>query len=162
MANESSTSNPLPRRPEAALTPRPVRLLLIGRVKMGAEPALRQVQAEFPLDAATEAGIDAVEAFIGSGQYAVQLEIGRGDVQQVLAAFLNDPRVRAFRDKLEPVTEGLPGANYQFGGAAGEPSSQTIYNTGDLHFAASMYRWRAGHAPEAGTEPQGRSGRPSS
>lgn len=143
---------------DTALTPRPLRLLLVGRVKPGAEPALRRVQAAFPRDAATEAGIDAVEAFIGSGTYAVQLEISRHDVQQVLAAFLNDPRVRTFRDELEPVTEGLPGPDYQFGGTAGDPSSLTVYHTGDLHFAASMYRWRAGQPPEAGTGPQGRSG----
>jgi hypothetical protein len=127
---------------DATLTTRPVRLLLVGRVKPGAEPALRRVQAGFPREAATEAGIEAVEAFIGSGTYAVQLEISCGDVQEVLAAFLNDPRVRAFRDQLEPVTEGLPGPNYHFGGATGEASGTTIYNTGDLHFAASMYRWR--------------------
>ena len=136
-------------RSDAALTTRPVRLLLVGRVKPGAEPALRRVQAAFPREAAIEAGIDAVEAVIGSGTYAVQLEISRGEVQQVLAAFLNDPRVRAFRDQLEPVTEGLPGPDYQFGGAASETSGATIYNTGDLHFAASMYRWRAGQESEA-------------
>ena len=105
------------------------------------------MQARFPLDAAAEAGIDAVEAFIGSGHYAVQLEIGRNDVQRVLATFLNDSRVRAFRDELEPVTEGLPGPDYRFGTAEDEASGQTIYNTGDLHFAASMYRWRRGQAP---------------
>ena len=156
MENSTSMSSQSS-RPDAALTPRPVRLLLVGRVKPGAEPALRRLQAAFPRDAAEEAGIDAVEAFIGSGTYAVQLEISRHDVQQVLAAFLNDPRVRAFRDQIEPVTEGLPGPDYQFGGAAGDASSLTVYNTGDLHFSASMYRWRVGHAPEAGTEPHGRS-----
>jgi hypothetical protein len=155
MEHTSSTSSQSSRA-DAALTPRPLRLLLVGRVKPGAEPALRRIQATFPRDAAEEAGIDAVEAFIGSGTYAVQLEISRNDVQQVLAAFLNDPRVRAFRDQLEPVTEGLPGPDYQFGGAAGDPSGQTVYNTGDLHFSASMYRWRSGHIPEAGAEPQGR------
>jgi hypothetical protein len=97
-----------------------------------------------------------VEAFIGSGTYAVQFEISRPDVQQVLAAFLNDPRVRAFRDQIEPVTEGLPGPDYEFGGAAGDSSSLTVYNTGDMHFSASMYRWRAGHASEAGSQPHGR------
>ena len=135
---------------DPTLTTRPVRLLLVGRVKPGAEPALRRVQAGFPRDAATEAGIDAVEAFVGSGTYAVQLEISRGEVQGVLAAFLNDPRVRAFRDQLEPVTEGLPGADYQFGGAADEASGATVYHTGDLHFAASMYRWRAGQDTDTG------------
>lgn len=162
MEHTSSTSNQPLQRSDAALTPRPLRLLLVGRVKPGEEPALRRVQADFPRDAAAEAGIDAVEAFIGSGTYAVQLEIGRNDVQQVLATFLNDPRVRAFRDQLEPVTEGLPGPDYHFGGASGDASSETVYNTGDLHFAASMYRWRSGQEPEAGTEPQSRSSRSAS
>ena len=162
MSTESGDAAKARQRPDAALTPRPLRLLLIGRVKPGAEPALREVQVQFPYDAAAEAGIDAVEAFLGSGHYAVQLEIGRNDVQQVLAAFLNDPRVRAFRDKLEPVTEGLPGPDYRFGAAEYEASGQTIYNTGDLHFAASMYRWRTGQAPQAGVEPQERASRTSS
>ena len=164
MTDRVQETNPTTRRPTAALTPRPLRLLLVGRVKPGAERALREVQAGFPLDAAAEAGIDAVEAFVGSGQYAVQLEIGRDDVQEVLAAFLNDPRVREFRDRLEPVTEGLPGAGYLFGAAdhvhgseAEPPSGAQVYHTGDLHFAASMYRWRAGERVQAGEEPKGRS-----
>jgi hypothetical protein len=162
MPSEPSESHRVRQRPEAALTPRPIHLLLVGRVKPGAEQALREVQARFPLDAAAEAGIDAVEAFIGSGHYAVQLEIGRNDVQRVLATFLNDPRVRVFRDELDPVTEGLPGPDYRFGTAAHEASGQTIYNTGDLHFAAGMYRWRRGQAPQTGDEPQGRASKMSS
>jgi hypothetical protein len=161
MSSKSPESRQVRQRPEAALTPRPLRLLLVGRVKPGAEPALREVQAQFPLDAAAEAGIDAVEAFIGSGQYAVQLEISRNDVQRVLTTFINDPRVRAFPDKLEPVTEGLPGPDYRFGAAEHETSGQTIYNTGDLHFAASMYRWRMGQMPQAGDKPQGRASKTS-
>jgi hypothetical protein len=162
MPSEASETNQTRQRPDAALTPRPLRLLLIGRVKRGAEPALREVHAQFPYAAAAEAGIDAVEAFLGSGHYAVQLEIGRNDVQPVLAAFFNDPRVRAFRDQLAPVTEGLPGPDYRFGAADPDAAGQTIYNTGDLHFAASMARWRKGEAPQAGVEPQGRASRTSS
>ena len=92
-----------------ALTPRPLRLLLIGRVKPGAESALRETQARFPCDAAIEAGIEAVEAYVGSGHYAVELEISANDVQRVLATFFNDRRVREFRTELEPMVEGLPG-----------------------------------------------------
>jgi hypothetical protein len=51
--------------------------------------------------------------------------------------------VRAFRDQIEPLTERLPGPDHQFGGAAGDSFTLAVYNTGDLHFAASMYRWRA-------------------
>jgi hypothetical protein len=150
----------------AALTPRPVRLLLIGRFKPGSEAALREAQAHFPCDAAIEAGIEAVEAFIGSGHYAVELEIGAADIQHVLATFFNDSRVREFRAALEPMVEGLPGADYQFGpadrfhaDAEGEADEgQTVYNTGDLPFAASMYRWRVGEPPQTGRVPHGRTG----
>jgi hypothetical protein len=148
----------------AALTPRPLRLLLIGRVKPGAEAALRETQARFPCDAAIEAGIEAVEAYVGSGHYAVELEIGADDVQHVLATFFNDRRVREFRTELAPMVEGLPGPEYRFGaadrfhadasGAAdAEQPPQTIYNTGDLPFAASMYRWRVGEPPQTGRIP---------
>jgi hypothetical protein len=151
----------------AALTPRPLRLLLIGRVKPGAEAALRETQAQFPCDAAIEAGIEAVEAYVGSGHYAVELEIGADDVQRVLATFFNDHRVREFRSQLEPMVEGLPGAEYQFGpadrfhadasgAAGGDQPPQTVYNTGNLPFAASMYRWRVGEQPQTGRIPHSR------
>ena len=148
----------------AALTPRPLRLLLIGRVKPGTETALRETQARFPCDAAIEAGIEAVEAFVGSGHYAVGLEIGADDVQHVLATFFNDRRVREFRNELEQIVDGLPGPEYQFGPAdrfhagasgvaEGEEPQPTVYNTGDLPFAASMYRWRVGEQPQTGRVP---------
>ena len=151
----------------AALTPRPLRLLLIGRVKPGAEMALREIQAGFPCDAAIEAGIEAVEAFVGSGHYAVGLEIGADDVQHVLATFFNDRRVREFRNELEEIVDGLPGPAYQFGPAdrfhaeasgvaEGEQPQPTVYNTGDLPFAASMYRWRIGEQPQTGRIPHSR------
>ena len=154
-------------RQTAALTPRPVRLLIIGRVTRGSEAALREAQAHFPCDAAIEAGIEAVEAFIGSGHYAVELEIGADDIQHVLATFFNDSRVREFRAAIEPMVEGLPGPDYQFGpadrfhadapgGATDGQTAQTIYNTGDLPFAASMYRWRVGEPPQTGKTPHGR------
>jgi hypothetical protein len=151
----------------AALTPRPLRLLLIGRVKPGAESALRETQARFPCDAAIEAGIEAVEAYVGSGHYAVELEIGADDVQRVLATFFNDHRVREFRTELEPMVEGLPDPGSQFGpadrfhadalgAAGGEQPLQTVYNTGDMPFAASMYRWRVGEPPQTGRIPHSR------
>lgn len=151
----------------AALTPRPLRLLLIGRVKPGAESALRETQARFPCDAAIEAGIEAVEAYVGSGHYAVELEISADDVQRVLATFFNDHRVREFRTELQPMVEGLPEPGYQFGPAdrfhagalstaGAEQPQPTIFNTGDLPFAASMYRWRVGEQPQTGRIPHSR------
>jgi hypothetical protein len=133
-------------RQPVALTPRPIRLLIIGRIKQGAETKLREAQARFPHDAANEAGIEAVEAFIGSGFYAVQFEIGRDDIQHVLTTFFNDDRVRRFRADLEPIVDNLPSPDYRFGPAdrvhpgEDDDSVLTVYNTGDLPFAASMYR----------------------
>jgi hypothetical protein len=150
-------------RQAAALTPRPIRLLMIGRIKQGREPHLREAQARFPHDAANEAGIDAIEAYIGSGFYAVQLEIGRDDIQHVLSTFFNDDRVRQFRADLDPIVDNLPSPDYRFGPAdrfhQGEEQAEAaiVYNTGDLPFAASMYRWRVGEAPQTGKTPQKRS-----
>jgi hypothetical protein len=149
-------------RQPVALTPRPLRLLIIGRIKPGAESRLREAQARFPHDAANEAGIDAIEAYIGSGFYAVQFEIGREDIQHVLATFFNDDRVRRFHTDLEPIVDGLPGPDYHFGPAdqfhpdAEPEAAATVYNTGDLPFAASMYRWRVGEPPQTGKTPHGR------
>ena len=82
MPNEPSGSHQVRQRPEAALTPRPLRLLLVGRVRPGAEPALREVQARFPLTQPLRPA-STRRAFIGSGQYAVQLEISRNDAAGV-------------------------------------------------------------------------------
>ncbi len=148
----------------AALTPRPVRLLLIGRVRPGQEATLRAAQVRFPFAAAAAAGIDAVEAYIGSSYYAVELEIADPDVQAVLAKFFNDPRVREFRASLDPAVAGLPEAAASFSpadpdhdapAAAAADAGGSVFTSADLPFAASMYRWRVGELPETGAEPRG-------
>jgi hypothetical protein len=163
--HKEDNSMSVSRETTSALTPRPLRLLLVGRVKPGAEPGLRAIQAQFPVAVAEEAGISAFEAYVGSGQYAITIEIDQPNVQHVLARFFNDSRIRDFRTRLEPFVEGLPGPGYQFGSARAAAEQQadagvstTIYNTGDLHFAASMYRWRQGEPPRTGTAPRGSDG----
>ena len=93
---------------DAALTTRPVRLLLVGRVKPGAEPALRRVQATFPREAATEAGLvsaDDAEVLVRSWRTvsrvrnAITLVQGKGSdqlprdprIKQAMAAVLGYP-----------------------------------------------------------------------
>src|SRR3954464_14901558 len=80
----------------AALTPRPIRLLLVGKVWPGRERAVREAQSRFPIEAATECGIDAVEAYIGSGYYALVFESSSNDMQQTLASLLDNERVKGF------------------------------------------------------------------
>jgi hypothetical protein len=149
-------------RPEAALTPRPIRLLLFGRVRPGREREVREAQARFPEHAAAEAGIAAVEAYIGSGHYAVAFEVDTHDTQHALATCFNDPRIRDFLASLEPAVEGLPGTGWRFGASddfhAGETGSpeERVLTTANLPLAANMYRWRAGSPPQKGEEPHGR------
>jgi hypothetical protein len=155
-----------PERPEVALTPRPRRLLLIGRVVAGQEAAVREAQARFPREAAAAAGIAAVEAFIGSGYYAVALEIDADDIQETLAAYFNDPAIQALHAELQPVVEGLPGPGWRYGpadafhedgaGSAGDDQgSGPLLGSADLPLAASMYRWRIGETPQTGAVPHG-------
>jgi hypothetical protein len=142
-------------QPQAALTPRPRRLLLVGRVELGQEQAVRDAQGRFPFDAAAEAGISAVEAFLGSGYYAIWLEIDSDDVQAVLAAYVNHPAVRAFHAALRPIVDGLPDPDLAFGASDpfhGDPHAPgtaptdppSSFGTADLPLAASMYRWSMG------------------
>jgi len=83
-----------PGRTPSGANAAPARLLLVTRVNAGDEVQVRYWQARFPDDAAAEARSDAVEAFIGSGSYAIAFEIGAADAQGMLARFLNDPRAR--------------------------------------------------------------------
>jgi hypothetical protein len=163
-------SDPLPTAPRferhpAALTPRPTRLLLIGRVRAGQEPAVREAQADFPFQAAAEAGIEAVEAFIGSGYYALAFESSTEDMQQTLSTCLNDARMKAFFSTLEPAVEGLPDSTWLLTPGddfhavkVAEPSAgeaTSVLGTASLPLAANMYRWRMGEKPQLGEEPHG-------
>jgi hypothetical protein len=137
---------------EPEFTTRPRRLLLMGRMQPGQEMAVLEAQLRFPYEAAAGAGINAVEGFVGSGNYALLLEIDGDDAQKALAAFLNDPRVREFHASLRPYVSGLPLPGQQYVGsdlaheraAAGEARgtpSDPFYSSADLPLAASIYRW---------------------
>lgn len=152
--------------PIPARTPKPRRLLLVASVKAGNEVQVRYWQARFPVEAAAAAGIDAVEAFVGSGYYAIAFEIGDRDAQRILASYFNDSRVREFHEHLSRFVEGLPKLEGQFGpgdayhgnapeGATSGGDASAHYGSGDLGFAAGMYRWRAGEEPQTGDAPRG-------
>lgn len=130
---------------------RPRRLLLTGSVETGQEDALIEAHTRLPADAAAAAGIEAVEAFIGSGRYALLLEIDVDDAQQALEAFLNDPRTRTFLASLSPLVSGFPGPDARYAPsdafhdeADATPDAGGSYSSADLPLAASMYRWRQG------------------
>jgi hypothetical protein len=153
-------------RPLSALTPRPVRLLLVGKVRLGREGVVREVQTRFPIDVAAQWGVEAVEAFVGSGYYALVFESSSSDLQRALMSFFDDDRVKAFFADLEPDVEDLPGPEWRLtsghrfhqDGAASSTSFETgsTLGTAALPLAANMYRWRVGQPPEIGDEPHGR------
>ena len=163
MGSNDSQTGMHPDRPHAALTPRPIRLLLVGNVRPGRERAVREAQTRFPIDAAVETGIDAIEAFIGSGYYALVLESSSQDMQQTLTSCLSDERIKAFFAALAPDVEGIPGPEWSLApgdrfhmrGATGSTSdgSDFALGTAALPLAANMYRWRVGQQPEIGDEP---------
>jgi hypothetical protein len=163
MERNSAQAGMRSERPQAALTPRPVRLLLVGTVHPGRERAVREAQARFPVDAAAESGIEAVEAFIGSGYYTLLFESSSNDMQQTLTSCLNDERVKAFFATLEPDVVGMPGPEWHLApedqfhtqGLAGDGSDRVdpAFGTASLPLAANMYRWRVGQQPEVGEEP---------
>ncbi len=136
---------------------------MMARVEPGHEVQVRYWQARFPHEAAQAAGIDAVEAFVGSGYYALSLEMRDEDVQRALSAFFNHPIVRAFFGHLGEFVEGLPDPEQRFGAADDVPGDAdrtrigaddgAPYATADLPLASGMYRWRAGSGPSTGNEP---------
>jgi hypothetical protein len=137
---------------DAAFTTRPRRLLMVGRIQPGREVEILDLQQRLPFEAAANAGIDAVEAFVGSGHYAVLLEIDADDAQSALAAFMNDPRVQEFHATLQPLVSGFPSPDWQYAASDRFHPEEAIdgatlaatgpaYSSADLPLAASVVRW---------------------
>lgn len=128
-------------------TTRPRRLLMVGRIQPGREGEVLDAHAGLPIEAAAAAGIDAVEAFLGSGHYALMLEIDGDDAQEALAAYLNDARVKDFHRTLQPIVTGFPSPDARYGPsdafhAGGSADLRSgVYSSADLPLAASMFRW---------------------
>jgi hypothetical protein len=137
--------------PEPEFTTRPRRLLMIGHMRPGQETAVLEAQLHYPVEAAARASIERVEGFVGSGHYALLLEIAGDDAQQALTTYLNDPEVRAFHASLRPMVEGLPGpdAAYVPGPFHAQAPTESVerssesptYSSAYMSLAASVFRW---------------------
>ena len=134
-------------------TTRPRRLLMIGRMLPGQESDVLAAHERLPFGVAAAAGIDAIEAFVGSGHYAMLLEIDADNAQESLAAYFNDPQVREFHAELRPLVSGLPIPEWEYVASDGPHKenasredaareSGPTYSSADLPLAASMYRWK--------------------
>ncbi len=102
-------------------------VLFVSSMTLGTETDVRRIHEQFPVKALERAAdIERIEAFIGSGFYALQLAFRDGDFQDRFRAFVTMPDVQSFFDQLRPYVDELPSATDQ---------------TADLHLATRLLYW---------------------
>lgn len=84
-------------------------VLFISPVTLGDEVQIRQIHELFPIEALAESEtVVRLEAFVGSGFYALKLGMADGDFQEQFRAFITLPEMQTFFDALRPHVESLP------------------------------------------------------
>jgi hypothetical protein len=107
-------------------------ILYVSSMKLGDELQVRHIHDQFPVEALERGtGIEKLTAFIGSGFYALEVNVddGDGDFQAHFHQFLSTPEVQSFFDALRAHIDELP-----------LPESQTA----ELHLATPMLQWERG------------------
>jgi hypothetical protein len=104
-------------------------VLLISKMALGEEVAVRRLHESFPLEALERGiGVERLLAFIGNGWYALEITVGDGDFQSNFHRFLAAPEFRDFFAALRPFVPLLP-----------TPDAHTA----DLPLATAMLLWQA-------------------
>ena len=84
-------------------------VLYISPMTLGDELEVRRIHDAFPLEALSAGvGVEAIKAFIGSGNYALEITVADGDFQEQFHQFLATPDVTLFLDQLRPFVQNLP------------------------------------------------------
>jgi hypothetical protein len=84
-------------------------VLLISPVTLGDEVQIRQIHDSLPAEAIAQSGsVENLQAFVGSGFYALQLAFAAGDFQEQFRTFVSLPEVQTFFDALRPYVQSLP------------------------------------------------------
>ena len=107
-------------------------ILYVSSMTLGDEVQVRQIHESFPMHALESGiGVEKLTAFIGSGFYALEVEIDdeEGNFQERFHAFLRTPEVQDFFDALRSHVDELP-----------TPESQTA----ELHLATPLLQWERG------------------
>jgi hypothetical protein len=105
-------------------------VLYVSPMTLGDELEVRTIHETFPLNALEEAsGIQSLQAFIGSGFYALEITVGDGDFQEQFHRFLETPAVVDLMTALRPYVSDLP-----------EPGEETAA----MPLAAPLIQWERG------------------
>jgi hypothetical protein len=105
-------------------------VLYVSPMTLGDELEVRTIHETFPLNALEEAsGILSLQAFIGSGFYALEITVGDGDFQEQFHRFLETPAVVDLMTALRPYVSDLP-----------EPGEETAA----MPLAAPLIQWERG------------------
>lgn len=106
-------------------------VLLVSRMEVGSELAVREAHDRFPIEILDRGiGVERFVAFIGSGQYALELTVSDGDFQENFHRFLATPEVKDLFSALRHYVTDLP-----------SPDTETAH----MPLATAMLLWnRAG------------------
>ena len=84
-------------------------VLFVSPVTLGDEVQIRQVHEILPTEAIAQSeSIERMQAFVGSGFYALELAFADGDFQERYRTFVSLPEVQTFFDALRPYVQSLP------------------------------------------------------
>jgi hypothetical protein len=105
-------------------------VLYVSPMTLGNELDVRTIHENFPLETLEEAsGVESLQAFIGSGFYALEITVGDGDFQEQFHRFLETPAVVDLLTALRPYVSDLP-----------QPGEETA----DMPLAAPLIQWQRG------------------
>lgn len=84
-------------------------VLFISPVTLGDEVQIRQTHDLLPTEAIAQSeSVERIQAFVGSGFYALELAFAEGDFQERFRTFVSLPEVQTFFDALRPYVQSLP------------------------------------------------------
>lgn len=102
-------------------------VLLVSRMDIGREVAVREIHDRFPMEVLERGiGVDRLVAFIGSGYYALELTVSDGEFQSNFHRFLATKEVNDLFTGLRAHVPDLP-----------EPDVET----GHMPLATAMLLW---------------------
>lgn len=103
-------------------------VLFVSPMTLGDEVQVRAIHERFPVDVLDQGiGVERLNAFIGSGFYALEITVGQGDFQAQFHRFLDTPEVAAFFAALAPHVQNLP-----------QPGQETAA----MQLAAPLLEWQ--------------------
>jgi hypothetical protein len=121
----------------------------VARLDTGDEVQVRQVLRDVPVDALSDHRIEEFATYVGSGYCLLQICMPDGDFQRQFTDLLNDPRMKAFTERLSALlVEGDqigqpfgPGTPSMHGGGLRHP--EHVVTSAQMPLTAEVARWRS-------------------